>query len=350
MGLLAVDEQHGAADLARVGQDRRIEECERRGAVPTLVGVERPHVVAARGLVVGVVIPDELRRIVGQRVHNPAGAGVVAATEVLRALGGQLPAQGMARVIRVAGVEVAVGRAAADVVHRRGYGGPDARVDGRGVERETAPAADADDGDPPGIGPLERREEVDRRREILGGEVGRGHVARLAAALARERGVEGQGQETPLGEGLGIEPRRLLLDRSERARDGHGGQRPRGVAGRVEVGRQRDAEAVAEGDFGVSDLVALREGLVPVAGQSECLHLRVVGLSVHAAGRRQSGQKKCGDCFRFHALHVWFILWRDPRRRPPRGRDGRPSRPEPRPLRRRSSPPDGPARSSRSTR
>lgn len=66
--------------------------------------------------------------------------------------------------------------------------------------------------------------------------------------------------------------------------------------GFVEVGRQRDAVAVVEGDFRVQDLVALREGLVPFGSQLQSLHIGMfyvfLSLTGHARGRCRCGQEQ----------------------------------------------------------
>ena len=107
--------------------------------------------------------------------------------------------------------------------------------------------------------------------EVLRVNVRRGHVAGLSAAFARERGVEGEGQEATLGQGLGVEAGCLFLDSAEGAADGDGGQLARGVLGDVEVGGKGDAVAVVEGDLRMIHLVALREHLVPLLRQCQFL-------------------------------------------------------------------------------
>lgn len=72
-----------------------------------------------------------------------------------------------------------------------------------------------------------------------------------------------------LGHGLGVEAGGLLLDRAKGAADGDGGQFAGGVLRRVEVGGERNAVAVVEGDFAVIHPVAPGEGLVPFLGEVE---------------------------------------------------------------------------------
>ena len=95
---------------------------------------------------------------------------------------------------------------------------------GRGIEGEAAPAADADDADALRIDVVAHEQAIDRGTEVVGADLGRGEAARFAAALAAERRVEGQRQESPLGKRLGIEARHLLLHGAVGAADSDGGQ------------------------------------------------------------------------------------------------------------------------------
>ena len=299
---LAVEQQHGAADLAGIGQKGHVEKRQRGGRVPALVGVERPPVIAARRLVVGVIVLHELGRIGGQRIGHTACTGVGATAVILRALRIEPPAEFVA-CVGVHRVEIAVGRHAAHVVHRRGDGRPNARIDGSGIERHAAPAADAEDADAPGIDPLRGRKEIDRGAKVLRIDVGRRHVARLAAALARVGGVESDRDQAAFGQRLGVKPRRLLLDRPEGSADGDGRQAPRSIFRNIHVRRQRQAVAVAEGHLAVVDLAAPREYLVPLGGQIQLLVHRDIGIenridriapaaapTVAGAGKHRSGQ------------------------------------------------------------
>ena len=103
-------------------------------------------------------------------------------------------------------VVVATRHDPAHVIHGAGRDGLDALVGRDGVQRHAAPAADADDADPFAIDRRVQAEEIDRRAEVLGVDVGRGDVARLAAAFAGVGRIERQGDEAALGHGLGVEP------------------------------------------------------------------------------------------------------------------------------------------------
>ena len=84
MGFLAVNEKDGTADFVGVGEDGKVDQRECRRLVPAAVGVERTLVVAARRLVVGVVVLDELGRIGRQGVDHTAGQGIDAVRPRLR--------------------------------------------------------------------------------------------------------------------------------------------------------------------------------------------------------------------------------------------------------------------------
>ncbi|WP_330848847.1 hypothetical protein [Mangrovicoccus ximenensis] len=135
------------------------------------------------------------------------------------------------------------------------------------VQRHATETADADDAKPFAVHRIMQPEAIDRRHEVFGVDVRRGHRTRLAAAFADIGRIEGEGDEAALRHDLRVKASGLLLDRAERA--GHGQRRhpALGPLGwHVEIAHQRDAVAVDELDLGMLDRVAFREGLVPVAG------------------------------------------------------------------------------------
>ena len=287
VGLFAVDQQDGGLDFVRVGEQRHVEEGLAADGVPAVGRVAAAGMEAARRLVVGVVVLDEPRGVVGQRIDHAAGALVGAAAVVLGALGGHGAARGHALGGRVVGAEVALARDLRHVVHRRGDGRLDARVERRGVHRHAAPAADAEDADAPRVHVRPHRKAVHGGEEVLRVEVGAGHAARLAAALAGEGRVEGDREEAVFREVLRVEPARLLLDRAEGAADGDRRERAFRPLGLVEVGGELDAEAVPEGDLGVFDLIGKRERLVPF--------LRQLQGGSGSGERRAGGRGEGGD-------------------------------------------------------
>lgn len=63
--LFAVHDEHRAADFVAVLEYRLVEERLAARDVPAAVGVQRTRVIAALRLIVGVVVLDELRRVLG---------------------------------------------------------------------------------------------------------------------------------------------------------------------------------------------------------------------------------------------------------------------------------------------
>ena len=156
-----------------------------------------------------------------------------------------------------------------------------ALVHGGGVQCHAAPAANADDADALAVDGRLQAEKIHRRAEILGIDVRRGDIARLATAFAGIGRIEGQRDEPALGHGLRIQARRLLLHRAKRATDGERRQSLAvAVLRQIQIGGQGDAVAVLEGDLPMIDLVALGEGLVPLLGKlhgssSSCSGIRL---------------------------------------------------------------------------
>lgn len=103
--------------------------------------------IAARSLVVGVVVFHELRSVLRQRLDDSSGKRVYAVPVVLDTLGVELTAGLVAGIGIVSRIEIAVGCNPAHVVHRRSHRGLDAGVYGRCIDRQAAPAADSQDAD-----------------------------------------------------------------------------------------------------------------------------------------------------------------------------------------------------------
>ena len=109
-------------------------------------------------------------------------------------------------------VTEALAEQAVVVVHDDRRDRLDASVDLRRAEAEGAAAAHADHADAVPAHKGTRAQVVDGCAEVLDEAVGRRDVARLAAAVAVERWVEGESDESAQGHVLGIDPRALLLD------------------------------------------------------------------------------------------------------------------------------------------
>ena len=219
--------------------------------------------VAARGLVVVVVVLDEKRSVGRYGVDHAACALIRAGLVVGGALRVECLAQGITGVRIVVGVKVAVGGHTGHVVHRGRDGGLDARVDGGSVECHAAPAADAEDADALRVDIIAHGQEVDRGGKVLGVDIGRSHISRFAAAFSRVGRIKSDGKEASFGHGLRIEAGRLLLDCAEGTRHGQGSKPARSVFRCIHVSSQRDSVAVVKRYFFVADPAALRECLVP---------------------------------------------------------------------------------------
>ena len=93
------------------------------------------------------------------------------------------------------------------VVHGADRDRLDALVHGDGIQRHSAPAADAENADPLAIDRGVPAEVVDDRAEIFGVDVWRGDVARLAAAFSGVGRIEGQRDEAALRHRLRVKAR-----------------------------------------------------------------------------------------------------------------------------------------------
>ena len=157
----------------------------------------------ARGLVIVVVVFHELW-CVGSwlRVHNRAFVGAV--LDVFCALCIQCPAHLLTFGGIVGLIVISAGGATADVIHRDSNGSLDTGVYGCGVDGKTSKAADAYNPYLIGLHIPAGNEIINRCREVLGIDVGRGKVARMSATLARKRGVEGERHEAFFGQPLGV--------------------------------------------------------------------------------------------------------------------------------------------------
>ena len=151
------------------------------------------------------------------------------------------------------------------------------------------PTADAADADFVRVHVVAKREIVDGSGKVLRVDVGRRDVARDAAALARKRGIKGDGDETSDRELLGVEARRLFLHGAEGARDGDRGKFSREVLRAIEVGSEFNAETVREADLFVRNAVVERKGLVPNFGGGG---LRGRSVDSHERGSQNGGSQK----------------------------------------------------------
>ena len=252
--------------------------------------------VAARCLVVIIIILDEERRILRQRIDDPTAELVSAALQILETLCAHGRLLGIAGVLAVLGIEIALGVHTGHVVHGGGDRRLDAGVERGGVERHPAPAADADDADALRVDPLVQRQEIHRRHEVLGIDVGRGHIAGRAAALAGKGGVKGQRQKAAPGHRLGVEAGALLLDRAERPADRDRRELSRRPLRHIEIAGERDPIAVYKADLAVLNSLAFGEGLIPLLCQLQILGFDHVFSSLRAFRISRSSRSSC-FCF-----------------------------------------------------
>ena len=166
-------------------------------------------------------------------------------------------------IVGILTVKVAFGIHTGHVVHGHSRSSFDTGVNCCGIDRHTAPAADADDTDALRVNILLHGEEVHRCAEILGVDVRRCHIARLTAAFAGIGRVKGNRQKANLRHFLRVQTGGLLLYRTERTADGNGGQLALCVLRRIHIRRQCDAVAVVKGHLFVVYLVAFRKHLIP---------------------------------------------------------------------------------------
>ena len=272
MRLLAVNDEGWRAEVFGVREEGVVHPARHGLLHPPEVGVDRAGMIAARSLVVLRILADEGRLFARELVDGDGREGVfceagsvLAGAEVCDLLLGAIAVVGRAAVV------VAPGSDAWHVVHGARHDGFDARIVSGSIERDAAPATDAEDADACGVDAVEVAEVVDGGLEVFRVDVEREDVARMAATLTRKRGVEGQRDEAALGECLCVKSAGLLLDAAEKSADGDGGQLARSAFGHVEIGGQGEAKMVVEGHLAVLHTVALGEHFVPFCGQWQSL-------------------------------------------------------------------------------
>lgn len=122
MGLVAVDHQDRVSDFISVSKQARVQQgCSSR-YVPAAVRVKAALVVAARGLVICVVVLNKLRRVFWQRINYLAGLGIAASLKVSRSLLIQGNSHLVAGFFIVICVKVTIARHSGHVIHGRSYG------------------------------------------------------------------------------------------------------------------------------------------------------------------------------------------------------------------------------------
>ena len=231
--------------------------------------------VSARSFVVGVVVLYKLWCVLRQRIDHTACQRIGSVFVILGALRIQRLPLFKACLLGILCVKIAVGGHTGHVVHSHGGGRLDARVDGRGVDRHTAPAADADDADTRRGNVILHRQKIHRCAEILGIDVGRSNISGCTTALAGIGRVKGNRQKTQLRHLLRVQPGGLLLYRAKRAADCDGGQLALCAPRCVQIRCQRDAVAVVKGHLSMIDLIAFGKHLVPFLCQMQLFHVQI---------------------------------------------------------------------------
>ena len=255
--------QNRRADFIGILQDRLIDKALAADDVPAAVGVERSCVIPASGLVIIVIVFDKERCIFRQRIDHAAAQLVFTGLQILESLGahgGSLLISGFLTVLRI---EVSLRVHTGHVVHGGSHGRLDAGIQRGRIKSHTAPAANPDDADAVRIDLLIQGEEVHRRHEIFGVDIGGGHVTHITAALASEGRIKSDRQETALCHRLRVESGALFLDGAERSADGDCGKLARCILWNIHVCRQRNAISIDKGHLAVIDFFTLRESLIP---------------------------------------------------------------------------------------
>ena len=167
MGLVAMDHQHGAVNLIRVGEQAHIHEGGLCIDSPAIIGIERTGMITAFRLVIVIVIFYEERRVLRKRIDHAARSLIAAVFIVFRPLGVDCFTCRFSRFFTVGAIKVTIAGNAGHIVHSRSYGGFDPCIYAGCLQGHAAPAADTDDADPVGIDQVTAGQEVDSRLEIL---------------------------------------------------------------------------------------------------------------------------------------------------------------------------------------
>ena len=128
--------------------------------------------IAARRLIVCVIVLHKLRRIVRQRIDHAACQSIAAGFIVLGSLGVHGLFLFKTRLLGIFCIKIAVGSDTGHIVHGHGSGRLDAGVLRGGVDSHPAPAADADDTDTLRVDVLLHGKEVHGGAEILCVDIG----------------------------------------------------------------------------------------------------------------------------------------------------------------------------------
>ena len=255
-----------------IGELRHVHKGHGANLVPAAVGIQAARMIASGGLVIRMIILNEKRSVLRQRIHHTASQLIASPAVICNALGIECLTGSIACIL-IHGIKIPIGIHAAHVIHGHGGSRLHTGVNRRCVQGKSAPAADPDDADAFRIHIVLHGEEIDRRLKILRVDIRGCHVSGLTAALAGEGRIESQRQESALCHGLRIQAGALFLDRAERSAHGNGRQSSLCCLRSIHIGRQRDAVTVHKCHLPVIHLFTFRERLVPCFRQLKCFCL-----------------------------------------------------------------------------
>ena len=263
----------------RPGQQGLVQETLASDDIPAVVGVAAALVVAARRLIISVIILYKPGSLFRKRVNDTTRTLVGACCIILRALCGQGFALFHALCRRILAGKIAFHVHLAHIVHGRCHSGLDARIQRRSVDGHAAKTADTDNADALRVHPLAVGQEVHGGKEIFRVDVRRCHPAGLSPALPGKGWIKGEGHKATLCHMLGIQAAALFLHGAEGAAHRNGGKPVILSAGEgsrhIHIGRQLNAVAVVESDLAVVHQFRFRKGLVPFLREIQCAHILV---------------------------------------------------------------------------
>ena len=228
--------------------------------------------IAALCFVVGVVILDELGRVLRQRIDHTSGQGICTVFVVHRALGAHGFFLLKAGITGILTVKISVGVHTGHIVHGHSRCRFDAGVHSGGIDSHAAPATDTDDTDFLWVNIFLHRKKIHRRGEVLRVDVRGSHIPGTAAAFTGKGGVEGDGQKVPLRHGLCVQPGGLLLDGPKGSAHRNSRELSLCIFRNIHIRREGDAVAVMEGNLAVVHFFAFGKCLVPFLCQNQLLH------------------------------------------------------------------------------
>ena len=237
--------------------------------------------IAARLLVVVVIVLDKIRSVLRQRVDDAACSCVFSALIVLCSLGVDRHPCTVARFLIVFAVKITVARYARHIVHGRSNCRFDSCVNTGSLQCHAAPAANAYNSDALRIDVVLNRQKINSRLKILYVDIRRMHCSGKTAGFSRKRRVEGNGEKSTFRHRLGIQTGGLFFTGSERSADGNRRQFSLRFLGNVHIGRKRNAKVIDEGHLPMAYLVAFGKYLVPLGCQFQffCFHHDLCRLS-----------------------------------------------------------------------